>query len=184
MEDLNLLISANIKKIREEKKLSLDKLSELTGISKSMLGQIESGKSSPTVTTVSKIAYGLKIQVNTLISTPKPDTVIIDKKKIDPLIEDNGKYRLYPFSTYENGRCFELYTLEIDEGGYLSTDGHLAGTEELLSVFQGEITIKIENKEYVLKNDTSIRFKADKPHSYYNSGSVLLKASLIVYTQL
>ena len=39
---------------------------------------------------------------------------------IQPLVEDNGKYRLYPFSLYEEGRHFEVYILEIDKGGYLS----------------------------------------------------------------
>lgn len=181
MEDLNLSIAANLKKIREEKKLSLDKVAQLTGISKSMLGQIERGKSNPTVTTVSKIAVGLKIQVTSLITTPKLNTIVMDKSKVEPLVEDNGKYKLYPFFPYEDGRCFELYTLEIEKGGYLTTDGHIEGTEEFLTVFQGEITIKVNNEEYIIKNDNSIRFKADKPHSYYNSGDNLVRASLIVY---
>jgi hypothetical protein len=36
MQDLTLLVAQNLKRIREEKKLSLDKLAELTGVSKSM----------------------------------------------------------------------------------------------------------------------------------------------------
>ncbi|URZ18633.1 helix-turn-helix domain-containing protein [Clostridium felsineum] len=182
MEDLNLLVANNLKKIRKEKKLSLDKLSELTGISKSMLGQIERGESNPTITTLSKIAYGLKIQITTLITTAKTDTILMDKSSISPLLEDNGKYRLYPFFPYEDGRDFELYTLEFEKGGSLSTDGHIEGTEEFITVFQGEITIEIDNdKKYTVKKDNSIRFKADKPHTYYNLGDVLTKANLIVY---
>ncbi|OOM07475.1 helix-turn-helix domain-containing protein [Clostridium saccharobutylicum] len=181
MEDINPLIAANLKKIREEKKLSLDKLSELTGISKSMLAQIERGKSNPTITTLSKIAFGLKIQITTLITTPKANTVVMNKNDINPLEENNGKYRLYPFFPYEDGRCFELYTLEIEKGGYLSSEPHIEGTQEFLTVFQGEITIEVDNEKYKIKNGNSIRFKSDKSHSYHNSGSNLLKAHLIVY---
>lgn len=182
MDNLNLIIANNLKKIREEKKLSLDRLSQLTGISKSMLGQIERGQSNPTVTTLTKISYGLKIQVTTLITTPRANTIVMDKNNIEPLTEDNGKYRLYPFFPYEDGRCFELYTLEIEKGGYLSTAGHIDGTEEFITVFKGEITIKINNEEeYIIRKDNSIKFRANKPHSYYNSGNTLVKANLIVY---
>lgn len=181
MEDINPLIAANLKKIREEKKLSLDKLSELTGISKSMLAQIERGKSNPTITTLSKIAFGLKIQITTLITTPKANTVVMNKNNINPLEEDNGKYKLYPFFPYEDGRCFELYTLEIEKGGYLRSNPHIEGTQEFLTVYQGEITIEVDNEKYIIKSGNSIRFKSDKQHSYYNSGANLLKANLIVY---
>ena len=47
MVDISLLVAQNLKKIRDEKKLSLEKLAEMTGVSKSMLGQIERGESQP-----------------------------------------------------------------------------------------------------------------------------------------
>ena len=79
MEDITLLVSQNLKKIRDEKKLSLDKLAELTGVSKSMLAQIERGESSPTIAVVWKIANGLKISFTSLLSAPQTDTQIVQK---------------------------------------------------------------------------------------------------------
>jgi XRE family transcriptional regulator, regulator of sulfur utilization len=52
MEELNLIIAKNLKSLREKKKLSLERVAELTGVSKTMIGQIERGASSPTITTV------------------------------------------------------------------------------------------------------------------------------------
>ena len=51
MDNLNLIIANNLKRIRDERKLSLDKVADLTGVSKSMLGQIERGESNPTIST-------------------------------------------------------------------------------------------------------------------------------------
>src|SRR5690554_7158167 len=99
----------NLKRLREERKLSLDNLADITGVSKSMLGQIERGDSSPTITTILKITNGLKITFSSLLSYPQPDTLVITKDDIDPLIEDNGKYKLYPFFPYEEERNFEIY---------------------------------------------------------------------------
>ena len=61
MEDLNLIIGNRLKTIRNNRNLSLSEVSEITGVSKAMLGQIVRVKSNPTVSTLSKIAYGLKI---------------------------------------------------------------------------------------------------------------------------
>lgn len=180
MENLNDIVAKNLRSIREEKKLSLDKVAELTGVSKSMLGQIERGESNPTITTVWKIANGLKISFTTLINTPQPDTVIIDRSDIEPLVEDNGRYRLYPHFPYEDGRRFEIYTVEIEKGGYLSADAHAEGTQEFITVFDGELTIRVDGQESAVKAGDSIRFKADKAHSYHNSGNMLVRLCLVI----
>ena len=64
-------LSNNLKVIREERNLSLDKLSEMTGVSKSMLRQIEIGQSSPTIATIWKIANGLRIPFTALLKEQK-----------------------------------------------------------------------------------------------------------------
>lgn len=181
MENLNTSIARNLKRIRDDKKLSLEKVAEMTGVSKTMLGQIERGESSPTITTAWKIANGLKISFTTLIDNPQPDTIVIDKNNIAPLTEDNGKYRLYPFFPYENGRRFEVYSVEIEKGGYLSSDPHGDGTQEFITVFDGELTIRTNNEEYTVKNGSSIRFRTDRPHIYHNSGDELTRVSMVIY---
>ncbi len=51
---------------------SLEKIAEMTGVSKTMLGQIERGEASPIITTVWKIVNGSKISFSTRIDTPQP----------------------------------------------------------------------------------------------------------------
>jgi XRE family transcriptional regulator, regulator of sulfur utilization len=180
MEDLTLLIAQNLKRIREEKKLSFDKLAELTGVSKSMLGQIERGESSPTVATVWKISNGLKVSFTTLLSSPQSDTSVVSRADIGPLIEDHGKYRLYPFFPIEEGRRFEVYTFEIDGGGVLSAEAHPDGTQEFLTVFAGQLTVSVSGQEYQVAEGDAIRFRADRVHSYLNPGAGLAKVSLVI----
>jgi transcriptional regulator with XRE-family HTH domain len=180
MEDMNLLVSQNLKRIREERRLSLDKLADLTGVSKSMLGQIERGDSSPTIATVWKIANGLKVSFTALLSLPQTDTAVVRKTDIQPLVEDNGKYRLYPFFPIEDGRPFEIYTIEIDQGGYLSAEPHPEGTQEFLTVYAGELTVRAGIEEHRVAAGDSIRFRADRPHSYHNPGDRMAVMSLVI----
>lgn len=181
MENINLALAKNLKAIREQKKLSLDKVADLTGVSKTMLGQIERGESNPTVNTVWKIANGLKISFTALIYDPLPDTVVVSRSEVQPLAEDHGKFRIYPYFPFEDGRRFEVYTLEIDRGGYLSSEPHTEGTEEFITVFEGQMTIRFNQEEFTVESGGCIRFKADRPHGYHNSGTDLVRASMVIY---
>ncbi|AJI25769.1 helix-turn-helix domain-containing protein (plasmid) [Priestia megaterium] len=181
MKEINLIIAKNLKGFRESKKLSLERVSELTGVSKTMIGQIERGESSPTITTIWKIANGLKISFTSLINDPQPDTKVISKDEIQILSEDNGKYRVYPYFPFEDDRRFEVYSIEIEEGGSVEANLHREGTEEFITVFEGELTISINSNEYIIKRGNAISFRADRPHSYYNRGKTLTRLSMIIY---
>ena len=52
MEDINAVLAENLRRMRENRRLSLDAVARLTGVSKSMLGQIERGEVNPTVSTM------------------------------------------------------------------------------------------------------------------------------------
>ncbi|MGG3450627.1 helix-turn-helix domain-containing protein [Domibacillus aminovorans] len=181
MEEINLIIAKNLKALREDKKLSLERVAELTGVSKTMIGQIERGESSPTITTIWKIANGLKISFTSLINNPQPDTIVILKSEVQTLSEDNGKYRVYPYFPFQDDRRFEVYSVEIEKGGFLNADSHRGGTEEFLTVFDGELTVSVNNIKYIVRSGDSIRFKADRPHNYHNSGETLTRLSMIIY---
>ena len=65
----------------------------------------------------------------------------------------------------------EVYTIEIEQGGHLSAEAHPEGTQEFLTVFMGELTVRVEDQEYRVGKDDAIRFRADRPHAYHNSGA-------------
>ncbi|KAA6470616.1 XRE family transcriptional regulator [Bacillus cereus] len=181
MEEIQLILAKNLKSIREKEKLSLEKVSQLTGVSKTMIGQIERGDSSPTLTTIWKIANGLKVSFTSLINNSQPDTKVILRNDVQALSEDNGRYKVYPSFPFQDDRNFEIYTVEIETEGNLSSEAHKEGTEEFITVFEGELKIDINDCQYTLNNGDSIRFKADRPHTYTNSGRTLTRLSMTIY---
>lgn len=180
MESINLILSQNLKNLRAERKLSLDKLADLTGISKTMLGQIERGESSPSLTTVWKIANGLKVSFTSLIVEPPADAVVVRRQAIQALEDPERKYRLYPVFPYDAERGFEVYTVEIDPGGELGSDPHREGTEELITLFAGTLELEIAGEPYALQTGDAIRFRADRPHRYRNLGPGPVKLSMTI----
>ena len=61
MDYLSKNVAANLKRIRKSKCMSLDQAAEQTGVSKSMLAQIERGTANPSLGVLGKITSGLRI---------------------------------------------------------------------------------------------------------------------------
>lgn len=182
MKNLNLIIGNKLKDIRNKRNLSLDEVAKLTGVSKAMLGQIERGQSNPTVSTLWKIATGLKVSFSLFIDENQEDLQVIDQKDITPIIEDNSKMRLYPIFPFDANRSFEIFTIELESGcNHISTP-HNDGVEEYIIVTEGEIEIDINDNKFVLKKGNSIRFMANKPHTYKNiKGDRAVFQNIILY---
>lgn len=70
MDYLSNNVAVNLKRIRKSKSMSLDQVSEQTGVSKSMLAQIERGTANPSLGVLGKITSGLRIEFQELIQPP------------------------------------------------------------------------------------------------------------------
>jgi transcriptional regulator with XRE-family HTH domain len=184
LDKLNSVIAENLKGLREERKLSLDNVAKLTGVSKSMLGQIERGEVNPTVSTVWKISNGLKISFTQLMSRPEADFELVEKSEIQPFVEDNGRFRNFPVFPFDSARRFEMYSVEIDGSGYLTAEAHPKGTQEFITVFSGEVSISVSNECFFVATGNSIRFRADLPHTYKNTGEDICTLSMVIYYPL
>lgn len=168
MKNLNLIIGNKLRDIRNKRNVSLDEVSKLTGVSKAMLGQIERGQSNPTVSTLWKIATGLKVSFSFFIDENQDDLKVIDQNDISPIIEDSSRMKLYPIFPFDANKGFEIFTIELELGcDHISTP-HNDGVEEYIIVTEGQIEISIDDKKFTLQKGNSIRFMANRPHKYKN----------------
>ncbi len=181
MDYINRNVAINLKRIRKSKKMSLDVAAEQTGVSKSMLGQIERGESNPTVTILGKIVSGLRVSFNDLVSMPKEETYIVRKETLTPSKESTDEYNVYTYFPYEEDRNFEIYTMEIQPGGSYKIGNHGENTCEYINVFQGKLTLEIEDEVNIINSGDAIRFNTDKEHTYINQGDEILIFNTIFY---
>lgn len=172
-------ISINLKKIRLAKKMSLDDMAEQTGVSKSMLGQIERGESNPTVDTLGKIVSGLRITFDDLIDEPHEPVYQVGYDEMVPTKCVNGQYKVYTYFSFSKNRKFEIYLIEIEPGGEYESGSHGEKTEEYITVMQGELTMSVSGNEYKMHSRDAMRFDSDTKHIYMNSGKE--KTIILVY---
>ena len=70
-------IAANARAIREGKGLTLEAAAQLTGVSRSMLAQVERGEVNPTISLLWKISNGYRVSFTSLLESPgEPVTVL------------------------------------------------------------------------------------------------------------
>jgi transcriptional regulator with XRE-family HTH domain len=173
------IIAKNLKRIREERHLSLGQLAEQAGVSKVILSQIEKGDSNPTINTIWKITGALQLPYTSLLEPAEVKTVHIKKVDIQELEED--KYHIYRYYPKNQDRNFEMYQIEMDIGCSHSSIGHSSNSSEYIMVIEGELLMDINSKEYVLEKDDALFFDASYPHIYKNISNERVKAVLIIY---
>jgi transcriptional regulator with XRE-family HTH domain len=179
---MNNLVANNLQLIRKEQNLSLDKLADLSGVSKSMLRQIEMGKSSPTVATLWKIANGLHIPMTALLREESSDVILQKLKDGTPIKGSSDQFRLLSLIPFDPKRAFEIYYLEIDPDASLESEPHNGNPEEYVFVTHGTITVAVGDEVYEVEQGRFLRFHANRPHRYQNIGTEVAKViNLIAY---
>ena len=181
MDTMNAIVATNIRKLREENKLSMEELSRLSGVSKSMLAQIERGEGNPTISTLWKLSNGMKVPFDALTVRPKSPYEIVKTADIQPLLENEGKVRNYSIFPDNENRRFAVYYLELDVGSYWESEPHLKGTTEFITVFEGCIEVFCEEGRFSVGRGESIRFMADAVHSYRNIDNEISKLHMIIF---
>ncbi len=181
MKNISGMIARKVKTARESHGYTLEQMADITGVSKSMLFQIEKGDSNPSIHTLYKISNALRISLSSLLSEESAETKVVSKEEIMPVSNLEDTYRIFNFYPSNENRPFEIFFGEVEPGGSMVSEAHQKGTQEYLCVFQGELLIELEHKEYLLKKGSAVGFKADIPHSYYNRGEERVLFSNTIY---
>ncbi len=170
IEPITLKIGEKLKILRTTRALSLDEVSALTSVSKPMLGQIERGQSVPTVTTLWKIATGLKAPLSYFLDAPQAEYTVVGPEQSTVILGDSDKMRAYPLFTYDPVRSAETFYIEFDPDCCHSSDKHDDGVEEHIFVLWGTLRLVLGDKAVDVGEKQAVRFRADIPHSYQNLG--------------
>jgi transcriptional regulator with XRE-family HTH domain len=186
MKTIYKRISLTLKELRREKGWSLDKAAEKTGVSKAMLGQIEREESSPTISTLWKIASGFDTSFSSFIEEissefNKPVHRGGPTKQLHPTDEKIRVMPLFPFDDHLNLEIFIIELLPTCE--HLSLP-HQPGVIEHVIVAEGKIEVLANGKWQVLTKGEGLRFNANQPHGYRNaSDDVAVIHDIIHYSK-
>jgi transcriptional regulator with XRE-family HTH domain len=168
--DIGAAVAANLRRLRQEHGLTLDQLSENSGVSRAMLNQIETGKSIPTIATLWKVAAGLHIPFNQLIAVEAgPKSVVLRRTDAKVLFNGDNTFSSRALFPFDGGpRATEFYELLIAPNGAERADAHARGTVEQLVLVRGRVRVEVGGIAHELGEHDAISFQADLPHAYIN----------------
>jgi transcriptional regulator with XRE-family HTH domain len=165
------VIGVNLRRARKQRGLSLEQFGNLSGVSRAMLGQIELGRSAPTIKILWKIARALEVPVSALLSRDAfGETRLIPASRARVLVSPDGTFRSRALFPVDTSRKVEFYELVLEGGARENAEAHPPGTTENLVVCQGSVEIAVDGCEYSLSAGDAIFFAADVPHVYRNTG--------------
>lgn len=181
-------VGKKIKQLRSALNLTLDQMAASSGVSKSMLSQIERNKTNPTVGTLWSLTQALNIDISELLggkidtSEKVENITTVRAHKIPEIQSADGKCTLKILGPHDLVSHVEWYEIAFDQGGILSSDPHVGGTREHLTVLEGDIIITTGEEKHILAQGDTARYGADVEHHIKNHGKKKARALLIVYT--
>jgi transcriptional regulator with XRE-family HTH domain len=176
--DIHDRLAASLREARKARGLSLDAVAKLSGVSRSMVSQIERGESSPTVATLWNLTQALQVDFAGLLEGKPAPGIEVTRASAAPVIARSSGVRIRILSPAETVGEHEVYDLAFEAGAALVSDPHSAGCREHLTVIEGDMTVTSgEDVEDLGPGDTA-RYAADRAHAIRAKGKA--RAILIV----
>lgn len=176
-------LPARLKEARRAQGLSLDAVARLSGVSRSMVSQIERGESSPTISTLWNLTRALQVDFAGLLDAAASGASIETLRAEDvPTIENLGKrVRIRILSPPEDAGKHEVYELIFSLHGSLDSKPHRRGTREHLTVIEGVVDVTSGDNTSRLQAGDTARYNADVPHRISAVGAA--RAFLVVQNE-
>jgi transcriptional regulator with XRE-family HTH domain len=176
-------VGATLQRLRLARGLTLEDLSRIAGVSKSMLSQIEREKANPTIAITWRLANALGVQIGELLSSETRDVDpirVLDAHETPTLPGSHAGYVLRILGPMELAGKFEWYELTLAPGGELASQAHDPGTKEHLTLLGGAIEVEVGASKRKVRIGGTARYPADQDHVLRNVGKTEAKALLVV----
>jgi transcriptional regulator with XRE-family HTH domain len=167
-------IGDRIRKLRTDLEWSLDKLAEITGLSKGYLSQIENCEKNPPIGTLTKIAYGLNVDVVYLITGE-------NQRSAEPIRFSHVKagegrpilHRAAPFgyeyesvNFHKTNRLMDAYIVSMDPE--LPEHPFIHEGQEVVYALEGRFVFIYDGRETIVEPGDCLSFDSSLPHYSYS----------------
>lgn len=179
-------IAKNVKKFRLEKKMSLDRLAKLCGLTKGYVSKIEHADKAPPFSTLNKIANAIGTDISLLLAdeseVPEYSTLCIVKKNERKEVVSRGTlygYHYHALAYKKVGKNMEPFIIEpaFNEKAVFSHEG-----EEFMYVLEGKHEFIYDGKKYLLEEGDSIYFDSIVPHTGRSLGKKKSKILAVMFS--
>ena len=167
--EITARLASRLKEERAAKGLSLDALAKLSGVSRSMLSQIERGESSPTVASLWNLTRALNVDFSTLLDQdiepehPIKEIVLGDQT---PEVRNRASGCVVRIlSAPDDVGGTEVYDIRFQADACLESSPHEKGCVEHLTVLEGQLEVMSDGEKAKVSTGDTIRYAGDVEHA-------------------
>ncbi len=171
-EGIHRHLGSRVKQLRAERGWSLEALARASGVSRSMLSDIEREQANPTLAVTLRIARAFGLSLGELLESPGASSAITVIRADDRayLYRSDRDVQIRTLSPLNLEKDVELYEIRLQTGGALRSAPHYEGTREFLAVQKGQVRVESAGDAEALGAGDSATYRADVPHAIVNSG--------------
>ena len=171
-EAINRHLGTRVKHLRNERGWSLESLANASGVSRSMLSEIEREQANPTLAVTMRIAQAFGMALGDLLEMPSASSSVNVIRAEDRAFHyRSDKYcQIRTLSPLNLEKDVEFYEVQLKPEGALRSSPHFEGTREFLTVQKGEIRVESAGDSETLKPGDSASYRAGVNHAIVNVG--------------
>ena len=163
-------LGERLRAIREEKAISLSKLAEKTGYTKSFISQVEKNKTSPSISSLLRITDALGINPQEILHREgTSEKILVKKSERDLYFHKKSKAQFEFLFTKNSKRKMEPLFVTIEPGG--SSDAYSHEGEEFGTVLKGTLELTVGNETFRVEEGDCVYFNSQVEHHWKNNGS-------------
>ncbi len=184
-----LCLGTKIRALRQRRNLTLQEVSDISGLSKSLLSQIENENSAPPIPTLVRIAKALGVKIGYFFREPQHlQQISVVRKdarqgqvKLPHNRPENSGYRYVPLAQPIIDQHMEPFWVQFEPAANRDPDYYQHAGEEFLYVLEGELEFLTEGQKIAINPGDSLYFKSSIPHTVRNLGRRPASAVAVIY---
>lgn len=174
-------VGQRIRDLRQRRRLTQRALADACDLSANAVGLIERGETSPSVSTLHRLALALDVSIADLFSPQDTAQAAVLVKRDQRSRVHQEKVVMENLAQGLGDPCMEPYlvTLQPEAGSGAEPVVHLG--EEFVFCLEGEVEYRVAGRTYWLEAGDSLMFQAHQPHCWHNAGREPTKLLLVFH---
>jgi transcriptional regulator with XRE-family HTH domain len=180
-EPIDRRLRKNLRQLRREHGLTLDAISQRSGVSRAMISKIERGVAVPTATVLGKLAAAFEVGLSQLVGDtqqrhpvllPAVEQVIfcdpesgLERRSLSPLFPD---------------RSVDFVLNTLPPRRHVVFPGHHHGVEEYLFVRRGELVVVTDGRRYLVSQGSTLFYPGHTVHEFRNETNQTTEFFIVV----
>jgi transcriptional regulator with XRE-family HTH domain len=177
-------LGERIKALRLERELQQRQLAEKAGLTPSMVSQIESGRLTPSLHTLGKVAGALGVTIAALFDGQPSGSIHVTRKKDYPVVSFDGaseRWSVLGAGLFQGKIRAVVSTLDARTRGITSDKVVIkAGQMKLFYVLDGKVALHYGGDRHVLETGDSALLDGGIPHGWENLGTRKAQALWVI----